>query len=91
MLAGTALSGNVLAALQDIFVKCKEKVGDAFDVVMPFGHGIFAGVENEKPDLHRLWFERIEPILRQPLREPHTLTAVIEAAYPWRDADYETP
>jgi 5-methylcytosine-specific restriction protein B len=90
MLSATSLSANTVAALQDIFAKCHEKIGDAFAVEMPFGHGIFAGVENEKPDLHRLWFERIEPILRQPLREPHHLTAVIEAAYPWRDADYET-
>jgi AAA domain (dynein-related subfamily) len=90
MLQGSALSASAVTALQDIFVKCREKVGDAFNVVMPFGHGIFAGVDEEKPDLHRLWFERIEPILRQPLREPHPLTSVIEAAYPWRDPDYAT-
>jgi 5-methylcytosine-specific restriction endonuclease McrBC GTP-binding regulatory subunit McrB len=89
MLGGT-LDGQVVSALQNMFEECRAKAGDAFDSLMPFGHGIFAGVENERPDLNRLWYQRIEPILRQPLREPHPLTPVIEAAYPWRDPTYET-
>ena len=58
---------------------------------MPFGHGVFADVRQEKPDLHRLYVERIEHFLRRPLSDPHPFTDVIEAHYPWRNPDYVEP
>jgi hypothetical protein len=72
-------------------VKSQKKVGGDYKYLMPFGHGIFAGVKNEQPDLHDLWVERIEHMLRRPLLEPHPLFETIRDAYPWRDSSWTEP
>jgi hypothetical protein len=85
---GTKLPPDVIAALQQLFTACATKFPEEYEDFMPFGHGVFATVENEYPDLHRLWIERIRHFLRRPLAEPHKFTDVIEENYPWRDRNY---
>jgi 5-methylcytosine-specific restriction protein B len=91
MLSGADLNEKVMAKLQDLFTTAKERFRDQYEHLMPFGHGIFADVRNEQPDLHRLWVERIEHLLRRPLIEPHAFVDVIEECYPWRDQDFRVP
>jgi len=90
MLAGRSLGSEVVEKLQDLFERCRGAFPDDFETTMPFGHGIFAQVESERPDLNDLWHERIAHMLRRPLLEPHAFTAEIEGAYPWRDPEHET-
>lgn len=91
MLGGAKLASAVIDKLKNLFNACRAKFPDQYDYLMPFGHGIFAGVVDELPDLHRLWIERIEHLLRRPLVEPHPFTDVIEENYPWRDPAYQVP
>ena len=88
MLSEASLPPAVIEQLKNIFRVCESSFPDTYDHLMPFGHGIFADVVQEKPDLHRLWIERISYLLRRPLLEPHPFTNVIEVAYPWRDSQY---
>lgn len=88
MLGPAGLRPAVVAKLQVIFQTCKERFSNEYEHLMPFGHGIFADVQNEKPDLHRLWSQRIVHMLRRPLIEPHPFTDVIEECYPWRNPDH---
>lgn len=89
MLSGTKLSIAVTNKLKGLFEACKAKFPEQYEHLMPFGHGIFSGVEQELPDLNRLWVERIEHLLRRPLIQPHPFTDVIEENYPWRDPAYQ--
>ncbi len=89
MLSGTKLSVAVTNKLKGLFEACKAKFPEQYEHLMPFGHGIFSGVEQELPDLNRLWVERIEHLLRRPLIQPHPFTDVIEENYPWRDPAYQ--
>jgi 5-methylcytosine-specific restriction enzyme B len=77
-----------LASMFDAAARAAKAAGTVYEDVMPFGHGVFAEVGSESPDLFLLWRERIEHILRQPLKEPHQLTPVIEKEYPWRHSAY---
>lgn len=90
MLEGRSLSVGAIETLQDLFEQCRLAFPEDFETMMPFGHGLFAQVETEKPDLNDLWNERIVPMLRRPLLEPHAFSQTIEDSYPWRDASYET-
>jgi AAA domain (dynein-related subfamily) len=86
------LAPNVLAKLRSIFSECAKRFGAEYEHLMPFGHGVFAEVTTEAPDLHLLWKERIEHLLRRPLVEPHPFTDAIEELYPWRFApEYKLP
>lgn len=85
MLSAQELSPGVIDRLQNIFRECEKRFPDQYEHIMPFGHGVFADVSSERPDLHRLWVERIGHLLRRPLLEPHPFTDVIEELYPWRD------
>lgn len=89
MLFGTALGTRVVQQLIGIFDACRTKFPDQYEHLMPFGHGIFAGVQKEIPDLHRLWIERLVHLLRRPLVEPHPFTDEIEKNYPWRDPAFQ--
>jgi 5-methylcytosine-specific restriction protein B len=91
MLQETGLPAHVAEKLKNLFEACKAKYPDQYEHLMPFGHGIFAGVAQEQPELHRLWVERIEHLLRRPLVDPHMFTDVIEENYPWRDPAYQVP
>lgn len=89
MLSG-ALPPKVIAKLKGVFDSCKMKHADDYEYTMPFGHGIFAGVKSETPDLHKLWVERIELMLRRPSGISHPFVQTITDAYPWRDPRYTT-
>lgn len=82
------LAPHVIERLKSIFESCAEKFGRDYEYLMPFGHGVFADVEAEKPDLHLLWKERIEHLLRRPLVEPHPFTDAIEELFPWRNPEF---
>ena len=88
MLSPTSLSAPVIGELKKIFNTCEKAFPESYEHLMPFGHGIFAGVTSEKPDLHRLWLQCISHLLRPPLAEPHPFIHVIEDAYPWRSPTY---
>ncbi|HEX8102135.1 MAG TPA: AAA family ATPase [Solirubrobacteraceae bacterium] len=85
----TSLSPAAIAALKQLFEECQKAHGADFASAMPFGHGIFAEVQDERPDLYDLWNERIGPMLRRPLVEPHPFTGTILAHYPWTDPHFE--
>lgn len=85
MLADRSLSTAATDRLQALFTECEKQFPDEFAAAMPFGHGIFAEVQQEQPDLTELWWERITRMLKQPMRDPHPFTQVIEANYPWID------
>ena len=91
MLGKNKVDGKVIDQMKAIFSDCKAKFPKHYEHQMPFGHGIFADISQESPDLHRLWIERIRHMLRRPLMEPHMFTDVIEQAYPWRDKDFVLP
>jgi 5-methylcytosine-specific restriction endonuclease McrBC GTP-binding regulatory subunit McrB len=88
MLAGRSIGNNVVAKLQQLFDECQRLFSNDYNNLMPFGHGIFADIQNESPDLFHLWQQRIEHLLRRPLIEPHPFTEAIENLYPWRKKDF---
>lgn len=88
---GGRLDSKVVEKLKAIFTECSQQFKTDYEHMMPFGHGIFADVQQEVPDLHMLWQERIEYLLRRPLVEPHPFTDAIEKLYPWRAETYQTP
>ncbi|MEV4722669.1 AAA family ATPase [Micromonospora humida] len=88
---GPRLPVAVMTRLAALFSSVERQHPEDFQDMMPFGHGIFAEVQQERPDLHELWRERIRHMLRRPLVQPHPFTDAIEAAYPWRDAEYSEP
>jgi 5-methylcytosine-specific restriction protein B len=81
------ISPKVVDKLQQLFTECKHQFPADYENLMPFGHGIFADIKNEKPDLFLLWQQRIEHLLRRPLIEPHPFTETIEKLYPWLEAN----
>jgi hypothetical protein len=85
---GSKVPANVITKLQEIFEQCAKRFGSEYEHLMPFGHGVFAEVQAEAPDLHLLWKERIEHLLRRPLVEPHPFTEAIEELYPWRNPQF---
>lgn len=91
MLQGSGIAPHVTEKLKNLFEVCKAQFPDQYEHLMPFGHGIFAGLTQEQPDLHRLWVERIVHLLRRPLIDPHMFTDIIEENYPWRDPTYQVP
>ena len=88
MLRQSKLSDAALAQLKALFDTCRDRFPDDYEHLMPFGHGIFADVREERPDLYRLWVERIQHFLRRPLVQPHPFAGQIEELYPWRDPEY---
>jgi hypothetical protein len=91
MLEGRPIPKSAVAGLQNMFEACKKEFAEDYDDGMPFGHGVFAQVNEEQPDLSDLWSERIVRLLRRPLLQPHQFTEVISANYPWRDPSYTAP
>ncbi len=82
ILSDNGVDRLVVDALVKMFSACREVAGDRFDEIMPFGHAIFAPVENEA-DLYELWHETIRRILIRPHAPPHELYDVILGNYPW--------
>lgn len=87
MLAVSSLSSRVIDQLSRLFEECQREFAEEYDMLMPFGHGIFAKVQYEQPDLNLLWRYRLAPLLRPPGRPPHPFFEVIAAQYPWRNAE----
>ena len=88
MLASTRLSQQAKDKLGELFVTVEARHRDEYEYLMPFGHGIFAEVQDERPDLNRLWDERIRYMLRRPLVQSHPFYDTIRQAYPWTDPNY---
>lgn len=86
MLRANGLQVPVIDKIAELFAECQREVPDDFSSQMPFGHGIFAGVKHENPDLHELWVERIYHLLYRPFLTPHRLADVIKRCYPWRSS-----
>jgi 5-methylcytosine-specific restriction protein B len=73
----------VIAKLISMFEACREQAGeDRFDEAMPFGHAVFATVEDEK-DLHDLWHEQLKRILVRPHTPRNEFYDTIVEHYPW--------
>lgn len=85
MLTSNGLASSVIDALAKMFDECERKF-DNYGSLMPFGHGIFADVTDETPDLHDLWHERIVHLVRPPAASAHPFVDTIEANYPWRQS-----
>ncbi len=85
------LDGRIAAAaitgLQEIFLKCEAQFPD-YEYLMPFGHGVFADIRSETPDLNLLWRERLVHILRRPMIDPHPYTDTIQSLYHWCNPAY---
>jgi MoxR-like ATPase len=86
--ASNKLTPQVIAKLKEIFLACEKANPNEFTYQMPFGHGIFAGVVQETPDLYLLWEQRIRHMLYRPLARPHPFAERIKELYPWRDPAY---
>jgi len=90
MLDGRGLGASVLGAIKAVFHTCQQEFKDEYEPLMPFGHGMFADIRQECPDLYQLWKHRIEPLLRPPGRQPHPFMEVIAAKYPWKQGPEAT-
>lgn len=88
MLSATEVPAAAVDRLKQLFTIVREKHPDDYEHMMPFGHGIFAEVRNETPDLHELWESRIRHILKRPLVQPHPFYDTILSAYPWAEQGY---
>ncbi len=86
MLEVTSIPKKAIAGISGLFEACA-KLKD-YETLMPFGHGMFAGIDTEKPHLYRLWTQRILPIIRRPLLQPHPFYETISSNYPWQDPNF---
>ena len=91
MLQARGVEAKVIKKLSDMFERVKERHADDYEYLMPFGHGLFAEIAGETPDLTKLWEERLRHFLYRPLIEPHPFAAAIEDNYPWASPDYRVP
>ena len=85
--AGVDESGKkIINGLKKLFEHFQSQYPDTFAEVMPFGHGVFAGIQSED-DLRSLWRQRLRFLLRRnPQVPPHAWAQQIEQLYPWRDS-----
>lgn len=84
MLEHRKLDGNVRNAIVELFQKCQAEYKEEYEALMPFGHGMFADIIEECPDLNHLWHHRLKPLLHPPGRQPHPFMEVIAESYPWK-------
>ncbi|HSE15995.1 MAG TPA: AAA family ATPase [Pyrinomonadaceae bacterium] len=76
---------QIILGLVRLFEECERRHKATYHDLMPFGHGIFAGVRTAD-DLRMLWKERIRFLLKRPLVLPHPFYDTIEELYVWKDA-----
>lgn len=82
MLQGRRLTPQTVNQLAGMFDELREAHGqERFNALMPFGHGIFADVQ-EDDDLTDLWDHQIKHLLYRPLAPEHRLAAEIRRLYP---------
>lgn len=72
----------IIHGLVRLFEGTEHRHSADFREMMPFGHGMFAGVRDEQ-DLRDLWHQRIKHLLRRPLVQPHPFYETIKELYPW--------
>jgi 5-methylcytosine-specific restriction protein B len=83
ILSGNGLDLAVIERLKEMFEACREMAGaERFDEAMPFGHAVFATVEDEE-DLHTLWHEQLKRILVRPHTPRNEFYDTIVEHYPW--------
>lgn len=83
ILTDNGVDPKVIARLVAMFEACREITGaDRFDETMPFGHAVFASVEDE-PGLHELWHQELKRMLVRPHAPRHELHDTIIENYPW--------
>jgi 5-methylcytosine-specific restriction enzyme B len=87
ILADNGLDPKVIEQLTAMFDACRELAGEErFEEAMPFGHAVFAAVEDEERDLHELWHEQLKRILVRPHTPRNEFYDTIVAHYPWISA-----
>lgn len=75
---------SIVDGLVQLFEVCRARHAETYSDLMPFGHGIFAGVSSEE-DLVDLWQSQIRYLLRRnPQVAPHPYTQDIEELYLWK-------
>jgi MoxR-like ATPase len=74
---------QIIDGLVHLFDECRTRHQETFDEMMPFGHGMFAGITSVA-DLQMLWRHRIKHILSRPQVPKHPYYDDIVELYPWR-------
>jgi MoxR-like ATPase len=74
---------EIVDTLVNLFEECRKRHPDSYEEMMPFGHGMFAGVTDSN-ELAQLWRYRIRWLLRRPLSLPHPFAEDVEELYPWQ-------
>lgn len=74
----------IIDQLKLLFNSCQQQHPDTYEEMMPFGHGIFAGIRNAE-DLRELWNSQLHPMLRRPNVPSHPFFETIRENYPWRE------
>lgn len=83
ILGANGVDGQVTAKVIAMFEACRQVAGsDRFDETMPFGHAVFASVEDE-PDLYELWHQELKRMLVRSHAPKHELFDTIIEHYPW--------
>jgi GTPase subunit of restriction endonuclease len=90
MLTANGLPKQVTERIAAMFKACENAFGAEYELGMPFGHGLFAGVMKET-DLYELYVQRIRHMLRRPLLDPHPFTDTVEKHYPWTNETFRVP
>ena len=81
---------SVIDGLVKLFQTCQERHTETFSDLMPFGHGVFAGIKSET-DLADLWQTQIRYLLRRnPQVAPHPYAQDIEELYVWKEPSSAT-
>jgi 5-methylcytosine-specific restriction protein B len=79
-----------MAEVEDVvalFEGVRAQHPDTFESLMPFGHGMFAGVRGPA-DLHDLWHQRIKHLLERPSAPHHPFAKAIKSRYPWHAPEF---
>lgn len=82
---------KIIGQLSTLFDEMSKRYPETFAELMPFGHGVFAGIGSEG-DLRDLWRQRLRFLLRRnPQVPPHPWAEQIEELYPWRTGSVVQP
>ena len=86
ILTENGVDPQVIGRLVSMFDACRQVTGpDRFEETMPFGHAVFASVEDE-PGLHELWHQELKRMLVRPHAPRHELYDTIVEHYPWHSS-----
>lgn len=73
---------EIIAKLKTLFSECRTKHLETYEELMPFGHGVFDGINSES-DLKALWHQQLEPMLKRPNIPSHPFYETIRENFPW--------